>query len=200
MKSVAILLMAVSTRLSAQWLDYPDSRTPRTKDGKPNLSAPAPRVKGKPNLSGVWQAERSPLSEYIRTLGTDPSNIQVDLGDITKYVSNIFWDVKPADRPLRAEAVAIVQQRRKNPTGFPLTRCLPSGIPAVLFIYTFKIIQTPQEIVGLPEDGDPRRQIYTDGRSMPKDPQPSWMGYSVGQWQGDTLAVETVGFTDKSLA
>jgi hypothetical protein len=187
MKSVAILLMAVSTRLSAQWLDYPDSRTPRTK-------------KGKPNLSGVWQAERTPLSEYIRTLGTDPSNIQVDLGDITKYVSNIFWDVKPADRPLRAEAVAIVQQRRKNPTGFPLTRCLPSGIPAVLFIYTFKIIQTPQEIVVLPEDGDPPRQIYTDGRSMPKDPQPSWMGYSVGQWQGDTLAVETVGFTDKSLA
>lgn len=108
MKSVAILLMAASTRLSAQWLDYPDSRTPRTKDGKPNLSAPAPRVKGKPNLSGVWQAEQTPLSEYIRTLGTDPSNIQVDLGDITKYVGNIFWDVKPADRPLRAEAVAIV--------------------------------------------------------------------------------------------
>ena len=50
----------------------------------------------------------------------------------------------------------------------------------------------------LAEDGDPPRQIYTDGRSMPKDPQPSWMGYSVGQWQGDTLAVETVGFTDKS--
>ena len=73
MRSVAILLMAVSTRLSAQWLDYPDSRTPRTKDGKPNLSAPAPRVKGKPKLSGVWQAERTPLSEYIRTLGTDPS-------------------------------------------------------------------------------------------------------------------------------
>lgn len=52
----------------------------------------------------------------------------------------------------------------------------------------------------LPEDGDPSRQIYTDGRSMPKDPQPSWMRYSVGQWQGDTLAVETVGFIDKSLA
>jgi hypothetical protein len=64
--------------------------------------------------------------------------------------------------------------------------------------YPFKTIQTPGEIVVLFGEGDPPRQIYTDGRSLPADPQPSWMGYSVGKWEGDTLAVETNGFTDAS--
>ncbi len=60
------------------------------------------------------------------------------------------------------------------------------------------MIQAPREIVILLEDGDPPRQIHTDGRSLPKDPEPSWMGYSVGKWERDTLAVETIGFNEKS--
>jgi hypothetical protein len=55
------------------------------------------------------------------------------------------------------------------------------------------MIQAPGEIVVIAGTGDPPRQIYTDGRSLPKDPYPSWMGHSVGTWQGDTLVVETVG-------
>jgi hypothetical protein len=42
------------------------------------------------------------------------------------------------------------------------------------------------------------RQIFTDGRSLPPDPNPSWMGYSVGHWEGETLVVDTAGFNDKS--
>jgi hypothetical protein len=81
---------------------------------------------------------------------------------------------------------------------FPRVECLPAGIPANIFLYDFKIIQTPQEIVILPGDGDPPRQIHTDGHSLPEDPQPSWVGYSVGNWQGGTLVALTTGFNKAS--
>jgi hypothetical protein len=168
------IVLAVSTALAAQWLNYPDAKTPRTKDGKPNLTAPAPRINGKPDLSGVWQAERTPASEFRRVLGNDSTTAQVDLNDVSKYAMNVFWDLKPEEQPLRLEALAILKQRAH--LGHPLTHCLPAGIPADLFIYSFKMIQAPQEIVILLEEGDPPRQIHTDGRSLPKDPQPSWMG------------------------
>ena len=70
MKLIAILLATSTLPLAAQWLSYPEARTPRTKDGKPNLTAPVPRIKGKPDLSGVWQAERTPESEFTRVRAT----------------------------------------------------------------------------------------------------------------------------------
>jgi len=196
MKWIAILLATATLPVSAQWLDYHEARTPRTKDGKPNLTAPAPHINGKPDLSGVWQTERTPLSEFTRVLGDDVAKVQVDLNDVTKHEVNVFWDLKPEEQPLRPEAVAIMKQRAG--LDFPTSRCLPAGVPAGMFIYPSKIIQAPQEIVFLSGVNDPPRQIYTDGRSLPKDPQPAWMGYSVGNWQGDTLVVETIGFNDAS--
>jgi len=196
MKLIVILLAMTTLPLVAQWLNHPDARTPRTKDGKPNLTAPVPRMKGKPDLSGVWQSERTPASEYTRVLGNDFTTVQVDVNDITKNIINVFWGLKPDEEPLRPEAAAILKQRKSQT--FPRVRCLPAGIPGNIFLYDFKIIQTPQEVVILPGDGDPTRQIYTDGRSLPQDPQPSWVGYSVGTWQGDTLAVETTGFNEAS--
>jgi len=79
----------------------------------------------------------------------------------------------------------VILKQRAN-LASPSTHCLPAGIPAGIFIYNFKIIQALQEIVIVLGDGDPPRQIFSDGRSLPRDPQPSWMGYSVGKWQGDT--------------
>ena len=195
MKWVAILATALTLPAGAQWLNYPEAGTPRTKDGKANLTAAAPRMNGKPDLSGVWQAQRTPLSEYAKYLGNEPDKIQIDLSDVTKEAVDVFWGIKPDERPVRPEALAIVKQRvgKDGPT----LHCLPSGVPANLFIYDFKIIQAPREIVMLPE-GEPARQIYTDGRSLPTDPQPAWMGYSVAKWEGDTLAVETKGFTEAS--
>src|SRR5438094_930781 len=55
---IGVMLAGALTYAQAQWLNYPDARIPRTKDGKPNLSAPAPRLNGKPDVSGLWQAER----------------------------------------------------------------------------------------------------------------------------------------------
>src|ERR1700733_5201508 len=138
MNWIAILLAPASLPLVAQWLNYPDARTPRTKDGKPNLKAPAPRVNGKPDLSGVWQAERTPLSEFARVLGKDPSRVQVDLNDVTKHVIDVFWGLRPEEEPLRPEAVAILKQREN--IDFPTARCLPASLPASIFVLFFKMI------------------------------------------------------------
>ena len=76
---------------------------------------------------------------------------------------------------------------------------MPSGWHTLaLLVFTFKIIQTPDQIVMLSETADPPRQIHTDGRPLPKDPDPTWMGYSVGHWEGDTLVVDTIGLNDRA--
>ena len=196
MKYIALLLLAGVVPAAAQWLDYRDARTPRTKDGQPDLTAPAPRINRKPDLSGVWQADRSPVSEFRKALGENFASQQVDINDIAKYALNTFWDAKPGDDPVRPEALAVLKQREHIlPT---VSRCLPMGVPGGLFIYSFKIVQAPDELVLISEDGDPARQIHTDGRALPSDPQPAWMGYSVGKWDGDALAVDTTGFTEEA--
>jgi len=77
---------------------------------------------------------------------------------------------------------------------------LPFGLPTSdIFSYSpFKIIQAPGEIVILYEVDNTHRQIYLDGRKLPSDPQPTWLGYSTGRWEGDTLVVDTAGFNDNS--
>lgn len=194
---IGILFAAASICANAQWLNHPDPRTPRTKDGKPNLKAPAPRLNGKPDLSGLWQAERTPEREYTSVLGNEFAALQIDLHDINKHTMNLFWGMKPADEPLSPEGSAAYKQHLDNPHTYPHTQCLPDGVPADLFVMTFKMIQAPREILQLTELSSPTRQIYTDGRPLPKDPQPTWMGYSVGRWEGDTLVVETIGLNDR---
>lgn len=194
-KAIAFLLAATSLPLAGQWLDYRDPRTPRTRDGQPNLTAPAPRVNGKPDLTGLWQAERTPDSEFARVGRT---TLQVDTRDIAKNVASVFWGMKPDEEPFRPETASILKHRLQNQLERPITQCLPGGLPLAMLIFTFKMIQSPQEIVMLPESGDPPRQIYTDGRSLPKDPEPTWMGYSVGKWEGETLVVQTTGFNDRA--
>ena len=195
MRKLTILLLASTLPVAAQWKNYRDRQTPR-KNGEPDLTAPVPRISGRPDLSGIWRAERPPLSEITRVLGNEFTDLQVDINDVGKYYINVFWGLKGEEEPLRPEAKAILQQRAS--TSNPTSRCLPAGLPGGLFIYAFKVIQTPREIVMLLESGDPTRQIYMDGRSLPVGPQPSWSGYSVAKWQGDTLVVETTGFTEDS--
>src|SRR5215470_18972490 len=140
---IAIMVAGALTYAHAQWLNYPDPRTPRTKDGKPNLTAPAPRLNGKPDLSGLWQAERTPANDYNSVLGKGFTDIQVDTYDITKYVLNVFWGMKPEEEPLRPEAAAILKHRLDSPLEYPHTQCLPGSIPLALLVFTFKIMQMP---------------------------------------------------------
>src|SRR5436309_12681822 len=116
---IGIMLAGALTYAQAQWVNYPDSRIPRTKDGKPNLTAPTPRLNRKPDVSGLWQAERTPEREYDAVLGKGFTDVQPDTSFITKNVLNVFWGMKPEDVPLRPEAAAILKQREANPRGAP---------------------------------------------------------------------------------
>jgi hypothetical protein len=161
--------------LSAQWLDLRTPGIPRTADGKPNLTAPAPRsADGKPDLSGLWQPEVNP---YRFDLIQDPKE------------ENIF----------RPAAEATFMQRLKDfRRDDPVTNCLPGG-PSEMLNTTYRIIQSDAVVAVLYESGTGRyRQIYMDGRKLPKDPNPTWLGYSVGHWDKDTLVVESAGFNDRS--
>jgi hypothetical protein len=195
---VAVLVAAALGYGGAQWLNSREGKIRRGPDGQPDLSAPAPRLNGKPNLSGLWEAERTPTSEFVRVMGPGMPAIQPDLNDITKHVINVFWDVKPTELPLRPEAVALTEQRQKSGRDFQTAYCLPSGLPAATLILNVKMIQSPDEIVVLHGNGDPARQIYIDGRTLPEHPEPSWMGTSAGRWQDDTLVVETTGFQERA--
>lgn len=196
--TLCLLFAAAVTGVQAQWLNHRDLRIPRTADGQANLSAPAPRVNGTPDLSGVWRADRTPAEEFTRVLGPGFTQLQVDFNDVTKNFVSVFWGMKPEEEPLRPEGAAILKQRRSSGEDFPSSSCLPASVPATLSVLAFKMIQTPNQLVVLLENGDPARQIHTDGRSLPRDPNPSWMGYSVGNWQGDTLVVETIGITTRA--
>ncbi|MBV8843205.1 MAG: carboxypeptidase regulatory-like domain-containing protein [Bryobacterales bacterium] len=95
-------------------------------------------------------------------------------------------------------AAAIVKQRQENfGRDFPNSRCLPLGPSFTGFFADFEIVQTPSRLIILEENGDPARTIYMDTRSHPKDVNPSFMGHSIGRWEGDTLVVDTLGFNDR---
>ncbi|HEV2200855.1 MAG TPA: hypothetical protein VGR73_13625 [Bryobacteraceae bacterium] len=202
---IPILVAGAVSCASAQWLNYRDPQTPRTKDGKPNLSAPAPRASnGKPDLSGVWQAEPSPPEEFTRLFG-DFSAFAVpgdDARTFPKYALNVLADFKPEEAPIRAAAKALFEERAKSlAKDFSTSHCLPGGITfedGSGSPFPLKIVQGPRQIVVFYEIDGTHRQIYTDGRKHTPDPQPSWLGYSVGKWDADTLVVDTVGFNDKT--
>ena len=169
----ATYLCALGLPISAQWLSQKTQGIPRKADGKPDLSATAPRTAdGKPDLSGMWRIAVSP-----------------------GYVANVAADLKPGD--VLPWAQALYQQRSEN-LGIedPWTvRCLPMGTRHFTNGGLARVIQTPGLIAILYEDLA-YRQIHLDGRQLPKDPDPSYMGYSIGHWDGDTLVVESTGFKD----
>ena len=81
----------------------------------------------------------------------------------------------------------------------PILRCDPTGIPRLLFFpQPFEIFASPERVFMFFERDHAWREIWTDGRGHPKDLEPTWMGDSIGKWDGDTFVVDTVGFNDKS--
>ena len=171
-RTIFILCLALSicTPARSQWLDYPDARVPRTKDGKPNLKAPAPKLPdGKPDFSGIW---RGPDGKYLENLGADGIEIPMQPWAEQLYKQRLASDAK--DRPGG--------------------RCLPHSVTDFDGHFTpRKVIHQPGLLVMLFESYHSYRQIFTDGRPLPAERDPAWYGYSVGKWEGDTLVVDTVG-------
>jgi hypothetical protein len=185
------ILLGVSLCVQAQWLNNPTPGAPRTPDGKVDMTGPVSRVDGKPDLSGVWQVEAEPRGPGgLYGLGESPNS---------KYFRDILSDFKRGEEPLTPEGRELMRQHSQPGTVGPSQICLPDGVPhADLLPEPFKIIQTPREILMLYEVETIFRQIFTDGRKFPADPSPTWLGYSIGKWEGDTLVVDTLGFNDLS--
>jgi hypothetical protein len=177
MHKLAVILCVMSVSLLAQWPTRPTPGLPRTPAGKPDLTARAPRTSdGKPDLSGVWVVKNYGGSLFYVT------------GDM-KLDDMLPW------------AAALYQQRaenyRRDSDG---VHCLPPGPKAGIAVGMFpmKIIQTPDLIAVLYEYQTVFRQFFMDGRGLPEDANPTWMGYSVAHWEGDTLVVTTAGYNDKT--
>jgi hypothetical protein len=143
-----------------------------------------------PTFRESGRLQRSP-GAGLYGLGESPNS---------KYFRDILADFKPGEEPLQPAAAEILRQHAQaGGVASPGLNCLPDGVPhADLLPEPFKIIQTPGEILFLYEVETTFRQIFTDGRKQLTDPSPTWMGYSVGQWEGDTLVVDTLGFNDRS--
>jgi hypothetical protein len=138
-----------------------------------------------------------------RLFGADVDAVTVpgmEPDTISKYAINILLDFKPEDAPMRPEAAAVLRRRLQGGSEvLSSTHCLPAGIPfSTLVSEVAKIVQTPGLTLIMLEVDSAVRQIYTDGRAHPVDRNPSWLGYSVGKWEGDALVVDTVGFNDKT--
>jgi hypothetical protein len=186
--ATAAVLASAPAQLRAQWPDYPAS-------GKPDLKGPAPKTSyGKPDLSGVWQ--------YMRPPGTPPPAPGATGEIIPASVrTSQFWNLGASFKdglPFQPWAAELHRQRvATNSEDNPDAHCLPLG---VMQLHTHgqprKMIQTPGVIAILYEANAGIRQIFTDGRSLPKDAEPWWFGYSTGKWDGDTLVVESSGFRD----
>jgi hypothetical protein len=168
--------------VGAQWVNYKAPGVPRTAGGKVNVSAPAPRAPdGKPNLSGVWESEPG-------------------------YFMNLAKDLKPDEVVMQPWAKLVQAEREgKDHQDDPLSQCMPPGVPRISMStdtmpHPFKIVQTPLLVVLLYETSGNStfRQVFLDGRALPKDPQPTWLGYSIGRWEGNTLVVDTIGFNGRS--
>ena len=185
---VAIALLAGLAPLHAQWIKYPTAGVPRTREGKPNLTAPTPRTAdGKPDFSGVWENDGYGVPGQEGT-GPVPKTVFFDL-------SNGLNGTAP---PYQQWAADLYTKRKADlAKDNPDARCLPIG-PLQMLAHPLpkKIIQIPGLLVLLHERNMEFRQIYTDGRPLPTDPNPSWYGYSSAKWDGDTLVVETIGLRD----
>ena len=189
---LAILLgtSLACTSANAQWIGYASKDVPRNADGTVNIKAPVPRMaNGKPDLSGIWIADRTPEGEET------PSS--VDNIQSSRQMANLGVDIA-GGLPYQDWLVPIVAERTANlALDDPHIRCLPDnflrayGLPHLL-----KFVHTDDLLVVLNEMNAGYRQVFTDARPLPEDPSPSWQGYSSATWQGDTLVIDTIGVRD----
>ena len=185
-----IVVVVMAPPAAAQWNGVAPPRVPRNSDGSPNLNGPAPRTgDGKPDLSGVWRPDRNQKCPPDGCPDNQMSEQFLDLG----------WGMKDG-LPYQPWAADLVTQRAaRNGQDDPTSHCFPGGIVRLHTYPAFnKIVQTQRLIVILSEREVTYRQIFLDGRPLPKDPLPTWKGYSTGRWEGDTLVVDAIGFNDKT--
>ena len=201
--AVGVVALAILP-LSAQWLDVKTKRVPRSPDGKPDFTAPTPKMAdgSTPDFSGIWNPIRVPCTPSgigaVFGCSDVPLGVPIGLFDVTATGSQEGQPGTTSKLPYRPGVEASVQQHLiEDRRGDPTTRCLPiSPVRQWTDFFPQKIIQTADSLAVLSEYMAQFRQIFLDGRPLPKDPFPSFKGYSVGHWEGDALVVETIGYKD----
>jgi hypothetical protein len=185
---LAIVAALTASHAVAQWLNHPSAGVPRLRDGSPDLQAPTPRTAdGKPDFSGMWEPEKNRPC---------PPDGCADM-QVPQEFMNIGYSLKEGPPYQRWAAEIRKTRTEENGKDDPVSRCLPGGIVKLHTTPLLrKIIQVPGLLVSLNEMDATFRQIFIDGRQPPPIDMPSWKGYSIGKWDGDTLIVETTGFTD----
>src|SRR5438105_8891918 len=209
--AATVVLIACSTSLSAQWPKFNEAGVPRDAQGRMLMEGQAPRASdGKPDLSGDWlRADRDPLPQELAGVvtargETNRTGVIVEPPtppfppDPKAPPLATFFDIGanvPGGLAFTPWAAELKKSRMAiNNKNNPDANCLPMGITQFhMQPQPRKIIQTPTLIAILYEANYGLRYIYTDGRSLPPqgDPTPWWYGYSVGRWEGDTLVIET---------
>jgi hypothetical protein len=182
MRVLFALLLVAGTGI-AQWVNFPVKGIPRLPDGKPDLAAPVPKAAdGKPDLSGTWNVDFS----RVDAPRSNAAGFQGLAGGL-------------ADKaPFRPEAAAVSRKFRDEGYKDAVeARCIPWAAPFAGGPAPWKIVQTPTLVAILYEDFNHFRQVFLDGRGFPKNMNPTWLGYSIGHWDGDTLVVETTGYNGK---
>src|SRR6266852_5663341 len=162
-RMLAVLLTV--TPAFSQWANYPTPGVPRLPDGKINLAAPAPKgPDGKGDLTGVWVTKAG-------------------------YTGNLARDLKAGEVSFQPWAAEVYKHRQETLSkDDPQAYCVLSGVPRENVVpYPFKIMNSSGVMVILYEALHSYRQIFMDGRALPKDANPTWMGYSIGHWDEDTL-------------
>ena len=188
---------AASASVSAQWPSYPTPDVPRLPDGKPNLTAPAPKTaEGKPDFSGIWETRFGGGGGGGRGRGAAPAPTPPPDG--TPPVSQ-FFEVAGRGYPLPLQPWAAELKKKRmadNSKDNPDVWCLPIGLMQYHnHPQPRQIVQTKNLMLITYEANYGLRNIYLDGRPAPNnDPTPWWFGYSRGWWEGDTLVVETTNF------
>jgi hypothetical protein len=189
LKSIVLALVLLPLSVSAQWLDHPTVGVPRTPDGKPNLTAPAPRTAdGKPDLSGLW------TNQTVRTANANFPGCDAVSDEFINIAAKLTGGL-----PYQPWAKDLVKTRQSEQrVNDPMSHCIPIG-PVRLHTWNGprKLVQTPGLLIVMNEPDTSFRQIFTDGRPLPKDPNPSWNGYSSARWEGDRLVVQTIGLRDR---
>jgi hypothetical protein len=208
-RTMTVLLLIIIAgawgSVRAQWFKQPSPRAPRTSSGEVDLSAAAPRLaNGKPDLSGVWMTAEplcvirgtAPISELLK-MNPVSRKCPPRTASFSRQSINIGIDM-PGGLPYQPWLAKLVEERTANQAiDDPHIRCLPDAfVRAYGLPHYLKFVQTPDLLVMLNEYNGVYRQIFTDGRSLPEAPNPSWQGYSTAAWSGDTLVIDTIGFRD----
>ena len=136
---------------------------------------------------------------YARAGRTPPAGPAPRTHDGKPDLSGVWYpgpDLEPEVPPMLPWAEELFKKRSVKDD--PRAQCLPSGIVRTHGLDLAKLVQTPTLLVMLVESSVPGvRQVFLDGRPHPPDVQPSWLGHSIGRWEGDTLVIDTIGLNDR---